>query len=194
KQATEAVIKKLQAPSILHLATHGFFVPDQKDNVEMRNNNIEMRNLASLHLENPLLRSGLALAGFNNRTKALSNTNDGVLTALEVAGLNLRGTQLVVLSACETGLGDIKVGDGLYGLRRALVIAGSQSQVLSLWIVDDAGTKDLMVKYYQNLKVGKGRHEALREAQMQLLKTPGYEHPYYWASFVPSGDWSAFKK
>ncbi|GAX40755.1 peptidase-like protein [Tolypothrix sp. NIES-4075] len=187
KQATEAVIKQLQAPSILHLATHGFFVPDQQDNMETR-------LIASLRLENPLLRSGLALAGINNRTKALSNTNDGVLTALEVAGLNLRGTQLVVLSACETGLGDVKVGDGLYGLRRALVIAGSQSQVLSLWIVDDAGTKDLMVKYYQNLKAGKGRHEALREAQMELLKTPGYEHPYYWASFVPSGDWSAFKK
>ncbi|MGI2905139.1 tetratricopeptide repeat protein [Tolypothrix sp. VBCCA 56010] len=187
KQATEAVIKQLPAPSILHLATHGFFVPDQEDNMETR-------LIASLRLENPLLRSGLALAGINNRTKALSNNNDGVLTALEVAGLNLRGTQLVVLSACETGLGDVKVGDGLYGLRRALVIAGSQSQVLSLWIVDDAGTKDLMVKYYQNLKAGKGRHEALREAQMQLLKTPGYEHPYYWASFVPSGDWSAVKK
>ncbi len=187
KQATEAVIKQLQAPSILHLATHGFFVPDQQDNMETR-------LMASLRLENPLLRSGLALAGINNRTKTLSNTNDGVLTALEVAGLNLRGTQLVVLSACETGLGDIKVGDGLYGLRRALVIAGSQSQLLSLWIVDDAGTKDLMVKYYQNLKAGKGRHEALREAQMDLLKTPEYEHPYYWASFVPSGDWSAFKK
>ena len=187
KQATEAVIKQLQAPSILHLATHGFFIPDQQDNMETP-------NTKSLHLENPLLRSGLALAGINNRTKALSNTNDGVLTALEVAGLNLQGTQLVVLSACETGLGDIKVGDGLYGLRRALVIAGSQSQVLSLWVVSDAGTKDLMVKYYQNLKAGKGRHEALREAQMELLKTPGYEHPYYWASFVPSGDWSAFKK
>ncbi|MCV3212162.1 CHAT domain-containing protein [Plectonema radiosum NIES-515] len=194
KQATEAVIKQLQAPSILHLATHGFFFADQQDNMETRNNVVETRNFASLRLENPLLRSGLALAGINNRTKALSNTNDGVLTALEVAGLNLRGTQLVVLSACETGLGDIKVGDGLYGLRRALVIAGSQSQVLSLWLVDDAGTKDLMVKYYQNLKLGKGRHEALREAQMELLKTPGYEHPYYWASFVPSGDWSAFKK
>ncbi len=188
KQATEAVIKQLQAPSILHLATHGFFVPDQQQDF------VETRNFASLRLENPLLRSGLALAGINNRTKALSNNNDGVLTALEVAGLNLRGTQLVVLSACETGLGDVKVGDGLYGLRRALVIAGSQSQLLSLWVVSDEGTKDLMVKYYQNLKLGKGRHEALREAQMQLLKTPGYEHPYYWASFVPSGDWSAFKK
>jgi CHAT domain-containing protein len=201
QQATEAVIKQLQAPSILHLATHGFFVPDQQQDLVTDNfnkqletrNNVETRKFASLQLENPLLRSGLALAGINNRTKASSNTNDGVFTALEVAGLNLRGTQLVVLSACETGLGDVKVGDGLYGLRRALVIAGSQSQVLSLWIVDDAGTKDLMVKYYQNLKAGKGRHEALRQAQLELLKIPEYQHPYYWASFVPSGDWSSLK-
>ncbi|MBW4449171.1 MAG: tetratricopeptide repeat protein [Spirirestis rafaelensis WJT71-NPBG6] len=192
KQATEAVIKQLQTPSILHLATHGFFVPDQQPDLIADYFNKQLPN--ALNLENPLLRSGLALAGINNRTKALSNSNDGVLTALEVAGLNLRGTQLVVLSACETGLGDVKVGDGLYGLRRALVIAGSQSQVLSLWIVSDEATKDLMVKYYQNLKGSKGRHEALREAQMELLKTPGYEHPYYWASFVPSGDWSALKK
>ncbi|MBW4608939.1 MAG: CHAT domain-containing protein [Hassallia sp. WJT32-NPBG1] len=196
QQATEAVIKQLQAPSILHLATHGFFVPDQQVSLvgDNFNKQLETRNFASLQLENPLLRSGLALAGMNNRTKASSNTNDGVVTALEVAGLNLRGTQLVVLSACETGLGDVKVGDGLYGLRRALVIAGSQSQVLSLWIVDDAGTKDLMVKYYQNLKAEKGRHEALRQAQLELLKTPEYQHPYYWASFVPSGDWSSLKE
>jgi CHAT domain-containing protein len=195
KQATEAVIKQLQAPSILHLATHGFFVPDQQIPLVGDNFNKQLgtQHIVSLQ-ENPLLRSALALAGINNRTKASSNTNDGVLTALEVAGLNLRGTQLVVLSACETGLGDVKVGDGLYGLRRALVIAGSQSQVLSLWLVDDAGTKDLMVKYYKNLKAGKGRHEALRETQLELLKTPEYQHPYYWASFVPSGDWSSLKE
>ncbi len=195
KQATEAVIKQLQAPSILHLATHGFFVPDQEVDLVGDNFNKQLgtQHIVSLQ-ENPLLRSALALAGINNRTKASSNTNDGVLTALEVAGLNLRGTQLVVLSACETGLGDVKVGDGLYGLRRALVIAGSQSQVLSLWLVSDAGTKDLMVKYYENLKAGKGRHSALRQAQLELLKMPDYQHPYYWASFVPSGDWSSLKE
>ncbi|NJN13688.1 MAG: CHAT domain-containing protein, partial [Richelia sp. RM1_1_1] len=105
------------------------------------------------------------------------------------AGLRLRGTKLVVLSACETGVGDVKTGDGVYGLRRALVIAGSQSQLLSLWQVDDDGTKDLMVKYYQKIKAGKGRHEALREVQLEFLNSTEYQHPYFWASFIPSGNW-----
>jgi CHAT domain-containing protein len=94
-----------------------------------------------------------------------------------------------VLSACETGLGNVKTGDGVYGLRRALVIAGSQSQLLSLWLVADDGTKDLMVEYYQKIKAGKGRHEALREVQLEFLKSSKYQHPYYWASFIPSGNW-----
>ncbi|MGI8503605.1 MAG: tetratricopeptide repeat protein [Hassallia sp.] len=185
KQATEAAVKQIQAPSILHLATHGFFITDKEVA-----DNFNPQLLETLKLESPLLRSGLAFAGINNRQQASLNSNDGILTALEVTGLNLRGTQLVVLSACETGLGDLKVGGRLYGLRRALVIAGSQSQVLSLWIVDDAGTKDLMVKYYQNLNAGKGKHESLRQAQLEFLKIPEYQHPYYWASFVASGDWS----
>jgi CHAT domain-containing protein len=138
-------------------------------------------------------RSGLALAGFNSRqNKQSNNTDDGVLTALEVAGLNLRGTQLVVLSACGTGLGDVKTGDGVYGLRRALVIAGSQTQLLSLWQVDDSGTKDLMAMYYQKIKDKKGRHAALRETQLEFLKNPKYQH-YYWASFIPSGNWQPMK-
>ncbi len=185
KQATEAAVKKLQAPSILHLATHGFFIT-KKEVAD----NFNEQLLETLKLENPLLASGLAFAGINNRRQGSSDTNDGILTALEVTGLNLRGTQLVVLSACETGLGDFQVGGRLYGLRRALVIAGSQTQVLSLWTIDDEGTKDLMVKYYQNLNAGKGKHEALRQAQLEFLKTPQYQHPYYWASFVASGDWS----
>ncbi|MCV3215450.1 tetratricopeptide repeat protein [Plectonema radiosum NIES-515] len=185
KQATETAIKKLQAPSILHLATHGFFITEKEVA-----DNFNKELLENLKLENPLLRSGLAFAGINNRQRASSNTNDGILTALEVTGLNLRGTQLVVLSACETGLGDLKVGGRLYGLRRALVIAGSQTQVLSLWTIDDEGTKDLMVKYYQNLNAGKGKHDALRQAQLEFLKRPEYRYPYYWASFVASGDWS----
>ncbi|BAZ54048.1 peptidase-like protein [Nostoc sp. NIES-4103] len=189
KLATETAIKQLSAPSILHLATHGFFLPDQE--VKLQPNEFDLQQPKILNLENPLLRSGIALAGFNIRSKAASSNDDGVLTALEMAGLNLRGTQLVVLSACETGLGDVKVGDGLYGLRRALVIAGSQSQLLSLWKVSDGGTKELMVKYYQKLKAGKGRHEALREVQLEFLSNPKYQHPFYWASFVPSGDWTA---
>jgi CHAT domain-containing protein len=192
KQATESAIKQLNAPRILHLATHGFFLPDKEVEPKTNDFNQQLGKPPALNLENPLLRSGLALAGFNNRqNKQKTNTEDGVFTALEVAGLNLRGTELVVLSACETGLGDVKIGGGVYGLRRALVIAGSQTQLLSLWQVADDGTKDLMVKYYEKLQAGKGRHEALREVQLELLNNPQYQHPYYWASFIPSGNWRA---
>ncbi|BAY23425.1 peptidase-like protein [Calothrix sp. NIES-2100] len=194
KQATEAAIKQLNAPRILHLATHGFFLPDEEVKPPSNNFNQQLEKAPALNVENPLLRSGLALAGVNNRqNKQKTDTDDGVLTALEVAGLNLRGTELVVLSACETGLGDVKIGGGVYGLRRALVIAGSQTQLLSLWQVADDGTKYLMVKYYDKLRAGKGRHEALREVQLELLKNPQYQHPYYWASFIPSGNWRAMK-
>ena len=198
KQATEAAIKQLKIPSILHLATHGFFLPDKEIKpvspaINQLNNQLDKPQY--VNLENPLLRSGLALAGFNNRQNKQSNNNteDGVLTALEVAGLNLRGTELVVLSACETGVGDVKTGDGVYGLRRALVIAGSQTQLLSLWKVADDGTKDLMVEYYQKIKAGKGRHEALREVQLEFLKSSEYQHPYFWASFIPSGNWKRMR-
>ncbi|MBW4572751.1 MAG: CHAT domain-containing protein [Tolypothrix carrinoi HA7290-LM1] len=193
KQATESAVKQLQAPSILHLATHGFFLSDLEPN-----SNLSLTGLGQpqpkLQGENPLLRAGLALAGVNKRNQNTAGNDDGVLTALEVAGLNLHGTQLAVLSACETGTGDVKVGEGVYGLRRAFVIAGVQSQILSLWSVDDIATKDLMVNYYQKLKGGKGRHEALRETQLEFINTPGYEHPYFWASFVPSGDWGVLDR
>src|SRR5206468_6839087 len=108
---------------------------------------------------NPLLRSGLALAGANNGIPSGS----GVLTALEAAGLDLWGTKLVVLSACDTGVGEVKAGDGVYGLRRALVLAGAESQVMSLWAVSDRSTRDLVVGYYQALLRGAGRGEALRQ-------------------------------
>ncbi|WP_413199576.1 CHAT domain-containing protein, partial [Nostoc piscinale] len=191
KDATETAVKQLQSPSILHLATHGFFIADVAQNLNASPDlELTPRPKEIIQVENPLLRSGLALAGFNKRKQATNNNDDGVLTALEVAGLDLRSNQLVVLSACDTGKGDIKVGDGVYGLRRALVIAGSQSQVLSLWQVDDTATKELMVKYYNNLQAGKGRHEALRSAQLDLLNSQEYSEPQFWAAFVPSGNWT----
>jgi tetratricopeptide (TPR) repeat protein len=191
QQATETAIKQLHAPSILHLATHGFFFEDTEVNLVTDKLGKQPK---TLNLENPLLRSGVVLAGANNRKGATLGANDGILTALEVSGLDLRSTGLVVLSACATGLGDVKIGDGVYGLRRALVIAGSQSQVLSLWVVSDNATKNLMVKYYQYLKAGEGRHDALRSAQLSMLSNPKYQHPYYWASFVASGDWTPLHK
>lgn len=136
--------------------------------------------------ENALLRSGLALAGFNLRR---NGSEDGVLTALEAAGLDLQGTQLVVLSACETGVGVVANGEGVYGLRRAFVIAGAASQLFSLWKVDDFGTKNLMVNYYDRLLAQEGRSAALRNVQLELLQSTQYSHPFYWAAFIPSGDW-----
>jgi CHAT domain-containing protein len=138
-------------------------------------------------LENPLLRSGLGLAGANLRK---SGDDDGILTAMEVAGLNLWGTKLVVLSACETGVGEVRTGDGVYGLRRALVLAGAETQVMSLWPVSDRGTRDLMIGYYKSLQAGAGRSEAMRQVQLRMLKDPRRRHPFYWASFIVSGEWA----
>lgn len=137
--------------------------------------------------ENPLLRSGLALA---NANRLESGDEDGVLTALEATSLDLWGTQLVVLSACETGMGEVHNGEGVFGLRRALVIAGSESQVMSLWSVGDLATKDLMIDYYRRLLASEGRSEALRQAQLAMLGQENRSHPYYWAGFIPSGNWN----
>ena len=107
-----------------------------------------------------------------------------MLTALEAAGLDLWGTKLVVLSACDTGVGEVKEGDGVYGLRRALVLAGSESQIMSLWPVSDRATRDLMAGYYRDLRSGAGRGESLRRAQSALLARAATRHPYYWASLA----------
>jgi CHAT domain-containing protein len=95
-----------------------------------------------------------------------------------------------VLSACETGLGDVANGEGVYGLRRALAIAGTESQLISLWKVDDFGTSYLMVSYYQRLINHVGRSQSLRQTQLEMLQNPKYQHPYYWAAFIPSGNWT----
>jgi hypothetical protein len=126
-------------------------------------------------------------AGVTQRTSGAGE--DGVLSALEAAALDLRGTQLVVLSACETGMGDVKIGDGVFGLRRALVLAGAESQVTSLWQVDDKVTRDLMVDFYTRLQRGEGRGEALRNAELTIMRTAARAHPYFWASFIEVGDW-----
>lgn len=145
-----------------------------------------------------MLRSGLILAGVNQKQSGARE--DGVLTAQEAAGLNLFGTKLVVLSACETGLGDVQNGAGVYGLRRALVLAGSETQVMSLWQVSDEATRDLMIAYYTRLQASAGRIAAMREVQLAMLRSTvlaksgdaknNWRHPYYWAAFIPSGAWT----
>jgi CHAT domain-containing protein/Tfp pilus assembly protein PilF len=191
-EATEARLKKLRGPSILHIATHGFFL--QPRQVPERRGSLSGVSAASpqagpaMDRQDGLLRSGLALAGANQR--ASGDTDDGLLTALEVAGLDLWGTRMVVLSACDTGLGDTRNGEGVYGLRRALVLAGSESQVMSLWQVSDVATRELMIAYYQRLRSHEGRAEGLRNVQLAMLRGQGNRvHPFYWASFIESGDW-----
>ncbi|WP_204152063.1 tetratricopeptide repeat protein [Leptolyngbya sp. CCY15150] len=202
-EATEAAIKQVQAPSILHLATHGFFLQDQ-DCLAVpggtRTASIEVISTVQTdcvptprNMENPLLRSGLVFAGVNQRANFADGNDDGVLTAQEVTRMNLFGTQLVVLSACETGLGNVVNGDGVYGLRRAFVLAGAESQLMSLWKVDDLGTSDLMQGYYERLLAGSGRSESLRDIQQELLNTGAYQHPYYWAGFIASGNWRSLE-
>jgi CHAT domain-containing protein/Tfp pilus assembly protein PilF len=207
-QATETALKQAQSPRILHIATHGFFIKDlPQPNLNDNRGLFASRSFFDLRAgaqpdipiemptarpynpnNNPLLRSGLALAGAN-RLNGGNKDSDGILTALEASQLNLRGTQLVILSACETAVGDVANGEGIYGLRRAFTLAGAQTQLISLWQVSDAGTKDLMISYYDNLVTGQGRSQALLTTQRNLLKDPQYNHPYYWASFILSGNW-----
>jgi CHAT domain-containing protein/tetratricopeptide (TPR) repeat protein len=190
-RATKAALKQTVAPRILHIATHGFFlqapqaVPAgraQVATVTTRGADVEAES------ENPLLRSGLALAGANRRGGAAAD--DGILTALEASGLNLWGTKLVVLSACDTGLGEVRNGEGVYGLRRAFVLAGAESLVMSLWPISDYSTRTLMTSYYKNLKQGLGRGAALRAVQLEMLRRNRQLHPFYWANFIQSGEWA----
>ena len=190
EQATEATLKHVSGPSILHVATHGFFLqndPPAGDRKATPTKDGTRLGKWVAHVDNPLLRSGLALAGAN---QGRSGNDDGVLTALEATALDLWGTKLVVLSACDTGVGEVKNGDGVYGLRRALFLAGAESQMMSLWPVSDRSTRDLMVGYYKGLVQNEGRSEALRRVQLQMLRGKAHSHPYYWASFILAGEWA----
>ncbi|MEO8434597.1 MAG: CHAT domain-containing tetratricopeptide repeat protein [Pyrinomonadaceae bacterium] len=183
--ATESALKAVAAPRLLHIATHGFFLEDAGTAAVPAAG----RGAGSIpRIENPLLRSGLAMAGAN--LGGDSAKQDGILTALEASGLNLWGTKLVVLSACDTGLGEVKNGEGVYGLRRAFVLAGAESLVMSLWPISDYSTRTLMTNYYRNLKLGMGRGPALRQVQLDLLKRNKELHPFYWANFIQSGEWA----
>jgi CHAT domain-containing protein len=145
--------------------------------------------LAAPGRENPLLHSGLALAGANWKNKGFTpppEAEDGLLTAEDVSGLDLLATELVVLSACETGVGEIHVGEGVFGLRRAFVLAGAKTLVMSLWKVPDEQTRELMEDFYRRILRGEGRAEALRQAQLELKRK--YPDPYYWGAFICQGE------
>lgn len=183
-EANEDAVKQLDghAPDILHFATHGFTIdtPEKADSYRFGAVPLDIYGKDA-----GMVFSGLLLAGANNAWnggRTLGSAEDGVLTADEIARLNLSGTKLVVLSACETARGMVDAIDGVFGLQRAFKRAGAESIVMSLWQVDDNATCLLMAAFYRLLAQGAERHEALNKAMMQVRNT--YHDPYYWAGFI----------
>jgi len=186
--ATEASILHVSGPRILHVATHAFFLPDQIAGVLRPSLEVPPG------FEDPMLRSGLFFAGANGALqggKASSDLDDGILTAYEASSLNLQGTRLVVLSACDTGLGKIENGEGVFGLRRAFQEAGAQAVLMSLWAVPDRETQELMTLFYTKWLAGEDKQQALHDAQQELRETVkiryGEDKPFYWGGFVLVG-------
>ncbi|MDX1629545.1 MAG: CHAT domain-containing tetratricopeptide repeat protein, partial [Fulvivirga sp.] len=185
-EATEKALKSVQSPKVLHIATHGYFLEDH----QLSKGKVFGVSSESAR-DNPLLRSGLLLAGAakvldEERSAAMESSDNGILTAYEAMNLSLGSTDLVVLSACETGVGDVKAGEGVYGLQRAFLSAGADALIMSLWKVDDAATQALMTKFYRNwLKLG-DKEKAFKKAQVELKSQ--YKEPYYWGAFVLIGD------
>ena len=193
QRALKESVLEVKGPRVLHLATHGFFEPDQQ---KLDQQSKERRTEEDLPtgLEDPMLRSGLYFAGANRRLSGRAtpaDLDDGVLTAYEASQLDLQGTELVVLSACETGLGEVAAGEGVFGLRRALQVAGAESVLMSMWAVPDKETQELMALFYEKWLSGKDKHEALREAQLEMRARVkaryGEDRPQYWGAFVLVG-------
>lgn len=180
--ATEDNLKIVQSPNILHIATHGYFLTNE----DASNTKKSIANLINDSYKiDSYLKSGLLLAGAQNTLngKQLENSNNGILTAEEAKSLNLKDTELVVLSACETGLGDNLVGQGVVGLQRAFMIAGAKSVIMSLWSVSDEKTQELMTLFYTNwIKKNMSKEESLFQAKIEMKKL--YPDPFYWAGFV----------
>jgi len=172
--------------SVLHIATHGFFYPVLKQKPDNFDRMISFGEQKFRYVPNPLLRSGLVFAGGNRAWKGeepISGMEDGILTAQEISEMNLQNTELVVLSACETGLGDIKGGEGVFGLQRAFKLAGVKTIIMSLWNVPDPETSELMQSFYKNWLGSLDKHDAFRLAQKEI-KSKHPSEPYYWAGFV----------
>lgn len=207
--ASEASFKQLaQGRRVLHLATHGFYLGDECDEAQPQNTRavggltsgtapapVRPRvRRAQTSPENPLLLSGLALAGANRRSSAGADEDDGILTAEEVAGLDLTGLDWAVLSACNTGLGVVRVGEGVLGLRRAFQMAGARTVIMSVWSVEDQSTRQWMRALYRGrFERGLDTADAVHQAALSTLRArrsaTGSGHPFYWAGFVAAGDW-----
>ena len=183
--ASESKLKTVKSPEVLHIATHGYFLEDVENSGSAFGVHLDNAN------DNPLLRSGLMLAGAGNTLSGASSPNlesndNGILTAYEAMNMNLEGTHLIVLSACETGLGDVKAGEGVYGLQRAFLVAGADALIMSLWKVDDSATQQLMKSFYSNWIKLRNKQKAFKQAQLQLMTK--YKEPFYWGAFVMMGN------
>ena len=202
-EATEENLFAHDNPSILHLATHGFFREDMPmfDDTDLP----ASRSFSFIHhdqfqaqgrlimTDNPLLRSGLILAGANQAIRGETHSDQGIVTAEKILNLRLWGTDLVVLSACDTGMGDVRTGEGVFGLRRAFNQVGAKSLVMSMWKVPDNETTELMVNFYQNIyEENMNYSQALRKASLDQLEITreryGHANPFYWGGFIFSGD------
>ncbi|HWZ21876.1 MAG TPA: CHAT domain-containing protein, partial [Cytophagaceae bacterium] len=175
--ATEENLKSLKHPDILHVATHGFYLKKSDKTTITDSLPLQIK-------ENPLFRSGLLLAGCENHDS--TQYEDGILTSYEAMGLYLDSTDLVVLSACETGIGDIQNTEGVYGLQRAFQIAGAKTIIMSLWKVDDTATKEFMIEFYKNYITGSNKLTSFKKAQLKLKEK--FNQPYYWGAFVMIGE------
>ena len=164
-RANETNLLGISSPKILHISTHGFFIKSEK-------------------ILNPLLKSGIVLSGANKSIK--ERRSEGIITALELSGLKLRNTDLVILSACETGVGEIEEAEGVAGINKAFIQAGTKQIIMSLWSVDDKFTAQMMDRFYREIKRGKEYSQALKEVKIWMIKNKN-SHPFYWAGFVGSG-------
>ncbi len=186
KQALEEVLMTVKQPKILHLATHGYFLKDEevKHQPNLGLMFQERDRMVDIGIENPMLRSGIVLAGVNASLKEARD--DGMVSAEKILGLRLKGTELVVLSACETGTGEVKSGEGVFGLKRSFILSGAKTVVMSLWSIPSKETTELMTDFYTLMAKGKSKSEALREARLNLMKKK--PNPFYWGAFIMVGN------
>ena len=190
--ASVDALRQLRQPALLHIATHGHFLAPEGDRPLVQHTSFVtdegvflVQSPSRSARDDAMLHGGLALAGAN---RGSAERTTGIVSAAELAQLDLRGTALVVLSACDTGIGSIGQAEEFAGLRRAFAIAGARSQLTSLWAVDDDATAALMTHFYAALRTGRSRAVALREAQRAVRAWPSWSHPFYWAAFVLWGE------